>query len=269
MNDAGRDDPVLGVLPERLDAFQWHYYGFELPDGAELLADNDAARQAYRLGERTWGVQFHPEVTRHMLDHWFVEGEEELPDPAARQAGDRTSTSPTWNDARPAALRCLPRRRRPAEPHRYCSIGSSSFDRPLVPGARVVARVVAGGRSTCTAVAERMPEWQYATTSAPSGAPTSARISAASRRADERLHVDVARAGEMALPGVAGIARLAAELDLASGRRAGRARPPRAVVRAPPGASTLRALRSARRARSPPRPRDARESRSSQAETCG
>jgi len=81
LTDAGRDDPVVGVLPERLDAFQWHYYGFELPDGAELLADNDAARQAYRLGERTWGVQFHPEVTRHMLDYWFVAGENELPDP--------------------------------------------------------------------------------------------------------------------------------------------------------------------------------------------
>ena len=82
INVAGREDPVIGVLPERLDAFQWHYYGFEVPAGAELLADNEAARQAYRLGERTWGVQFHPEVTRHMLDHWFVEGEEELPDPA-------------------------------------------------------------------------------------------------------------------------------------------------------------------------------------------
>jgi len=81
LNDAGRHDPVLGVLPGRLDAFQWHYYGFELPDGAELLADNDAARQAFRLGDRTWAVQFHPEVTRHMLDHWFAAGEAELPDP--------------------------------------------------------------------------------------------------------------------------------------------------------------------------------------------
>ena len=77
------------MLPERLDAFQWHYYGFELPAGAELLADNDAARQAYRLGERTWGVQFHPEVTRHMLDHWFVEGVERAAGPRPHQAGDR------------------------------------------------------------------------------------------------------------------------------------------------------------------------------------
>ena len=83
LNDAGCDDPVIGVLPARVDAFQWHYYTFELPTGADLLAESDAARQAYRLGELTWGIQFHAEVTRHMLDRWFVEGVAELPDPAA------------------------------------------------------------------------------------------------------------------------------------------------------------------------------------------
>ena len=97
VNEAGRADPVLGVLPERIDAFQWHYYGFELPPGAELLADNDAARQGYRLGERTWGVQFHPEVTRHMLDFWFVEGEAELPDPAVVRA-ETDAFLGTWNE---------------------------------------------------------------------------------------------------------------------------------------------------------------------------
>jgi len=82
LNDAGRADPVLGVLPDTVDAFEWHYYTFALPDGSELLAESDAARQAFRLGERAWGIQFHAEVTRHMLDHWFVEGVGELPDPA-------------------------------------------------------------------------------------------------------------------------------------------------------------------------------------------
>ena len=96
VTEAGRNDPVVGVLPETLDAFQWHYYGFELPEGAELLAENDAARQAYRLGERTWGVQFHPEVTRHMLDYWFVEGEGELPDPA-RVKRETDENLAAWN----------------------------------------------------------------------------------------------------------------------------------------------------------------------------
>jgi GMP synthase-like glutamine amidotransferase len=97
VNEAGRADPVLGVLPERIDAFQWHYYGFELPDGATLLADNDATRQGYRLGESTWGVQFHPEVTRHMLEHWFVMGAAELPDPPAIRR-DTDAFLGTWNE---------------------------------------------------------------------------------------------------------------------------------------------------------------------------
>jgi len=96
-NAAGREDPVLGVMPPRFDAFQWHYYNFDLPAGAELLAENDAARQAYRVGERTWGVQFHPEVTRHMLEHWFVEGESELPDPATVRR-DTELYLGTWNE---------------------------------------------------------------------------------------------------------------------------------------------------------------------------
>ncbi|MCY7303759.1 MAG: type 1 glutamine amidotransferase [Thermoleophilia bacterium] len=97
VNEAGLADAVLGVLPARLDAFQWHHYRFDLPDGAELLAENDAANQGYRLGERTWGVQFHPEVTRHMLDYWFIEGGAEIPDLATT----RTETDAFlggWNE---------------------------------------------------------------------------------------------------------------------------------------------------------------------------
>ena len=111
VNEAGRADPVLGVLPERIDAFQWHYYGFELPAGAELLADNDATRQGYRLGERTWGVQFHPEVTRHMLDHWFVEGEAELPDPATVRRETDTFLG-SWNEHGRRLVTALPGLRR-------------------------------------------------------------------------------------------------------------------------------------------------------------
>ena len=33
LTDAGAGDPVLGGLPQRFDAFQWHYYGHGLPAG--------------------------------------------------------------------------------------------------------------------------------------------------------------------------------------------------------------------------------------------
>ncbi len=61
LTPAGVDDPVLGaVFPERFPAFQWHYYTWELPDGASLLAESPAARQAYRLGESDLGRPVPP-----------------------------------------------------------------------------------------------------------------------------------------------------------------------------------------------------------------
>jgi GMP synthase (glutamine-hydrolysing) len=98
LNDDGAADPVLGVLPRRVDAFQWHYYTFELPEGAVELARSDAVRQAFRLGDRAWGIQFHAEVDERMLDHWFVDGASELPKPIdeIRAATDRLLGG--WNE---------------------------------------------------------------------------------------------------------------------------------------------------------------------------
>jgi GMP synthase (glutamine-hydrolysing) len=94
---AGVADTVLGAaFPERFAAFEWHYYTWDLPEGAELLAANGAARQAYRLGERTWAVQFHPEVNATMLDHWFVHGAAELPLPDDVLRAETAERLPTW-----------------------------------------------------------------------------------------------------------------------------------------------------------------------------
>jgi GMP synthase (glutamine-hydrolysing) len=79
LTDEGADDPVLGSLPRRFDAFQWHYYTYGLPAGAVELARNDRCTQAFRLGESAWGVQFHPEVTAAQVEGWIAEEVEELP----------------------------------------------------------------------------------------------------------------------------------------------------------------------------------------------
>jgi GMP synthase-like glutamine amidotransferase len=97
LNDDGRVDPVLGAMSPRLDAFQWHYYTFELPENAVQLAASAAARQAYRLGERAWGVQFHPEVDRDMLDTWFEHGKAELPKPVVEIEAETARHLETWN----------------------------------------------------------------------------------------------------------------------------------------------------------------------------
>ena len=59
---AGRD------LPRRV--FQFHGEGFALPRGATLLAGgDDFPVQAFSRG-RSRGLQFHPEVTREILEDW-------------------------------------------------------------------------------------------------------------------------------------------------------------------------------------------------------
>jgi GMP synthase (glutamine-hydrolysing) len=66
----GRDDPVTGVLPPDVLTLQWHGDTFDLPDGATRLAGSSAfENQAFRF-RNAYGVQFHLEVTRTMVDEW-------------------------------------------------------------------------------------------------------------------------------------------------------------------------------------------------------
>ncbi len=68
----GRRDPVLGVLPPRFDALVGNGYGFEVPEGGVTLAESAVQPQAFRVGERAWAVQFHPEARRDQALAWFA-----------------------------------------------------------------------------------------------------------------------------------------------------------------------------------------------------
>jgi GMP synthase (glutamine-hydrolysing) len=67
--------------------YQWHSDGFDLPAGAELLAagGKDFPNQAFRYGRRAVALQFHPEVTYHMMCKWTLKGAERLTRPGAQQ----------------------------------------------------------------------------------------------------------------------------------------------------------------------------------------
>jgi GMP synthase (glutamine-hydrolysing) len=71
LSAAAVGDPLLGRLPARFPAFEWHSYAFELPPGAVELARNDLCLQAFRAGDSSWGVQFHAEVTREAAASWL------------------------------------------------------------------------------------------------------------------------------------------------------------------------------------------------------
>lgn len=60
--------------------FQWHGETFAaLPPGAAWLASSPACRhQAFRVGRRAYGLQFHFEVTETMVGEWAEAYEDEL-----------------------------------------------------------------------------------------------------------------------------------------------------------------------------------------------
>lgn len=70
---AGSADPLLATFGQSPWVFQWHEDTFDLPEGAELLATGDAVvNQAFRYGNRAWGVQFHFEVNQEGIDTWLT-----------------------------------------------------------------------------------------------------------------------------------------------------------------------------------------------------
>lgn len=69
-------DPVLGSLPARFSAFEWHSYEIDPPPGAEVLARSDCCLQAFRAGTHAWGVQFHAEVTAATVAEWVEKDSE-------------------------------------------------------------------------------------------------------------------------------------------------------------------------------------------------
>lgn len=71
---AARSDTLFRGLPDAIPVFQLHGDTFELPAGAIRLAGNEMyANQAFRLGNRVYGLQFHVEVSEELVRGWTGE----------------------------------------------------------------------------------------------------------------------------------------------------------------------------------------------------
>ena len=74
-------------LPTPTVFYQWHTETFDIPDGAVHLAHNDNfPGQAFRFDGSTYALEFHPEMTREMVESWCnsERGSPKLAMPGAR-----------------------------------------------------------------------------------------------------------------------------------------------------------------------------------------
>lgn len=70
----GRADPVFCGFDYELKVFQWHEDTFDIPRDAYLLAQaKECPHQAFRIGSNAYGMQFHMEVDKIMIDAWIKE----------------------------------------------------------------------------------------------------------------------------------------------------------------------------------------------------
>jgi GMP synthase-like glutamine amidotransferase len=93
----GRRDPVLGpeyggLADPEPPLVEWHGDTFAVPEGAVHLAATRAyPNQAFRLGDRVYGLQFHAEVDRSMAEVW----ERTVPRPATFLGSPRLTEATT------------------------------------------------------------------------------------------------------------------------------------------------------------------------------
>lgn len=78
--------------------YQFHREGFSLPRDATLLATADTyPNQAFRYRDNAWGIQFHAELTRLMMQRWVVRGAHRFVLPGAQQGRDHLGGRLIWD----------------------------------------------------------------------------------------------------------------------------------------------------------------------------
>ena len=61
-------DALFAAAPPSFSTFHAHAFAFTPPPGSVVLVETDVCPQAFRLGDRVWGIQFHPETDVDWVD---------------------------------------------------------------------------------------------------------------------------------------------------------------------------------------------------------
>ncbi|MEA9357370.1 type 1 glutamine amidotransferase [Bacteriovorax sp. PP10] len=72
LTEDGLQDPLLSHFRPREKIFQLHGDTFDIPKSAVHLAKSDVCHgQAFRYGDKVYGLQFHLEVDQPMIQRWL------------------------------------------------------------------------------------------------------------------------------------------------------------------------------------------------------
>lgn len=81
LTESGMNDSLFAGFEKEITVFQWHGDTFDLPLYAKRLAGSELfPNQAFRIGKKIVGLQFHLEVTGKAIYNWMEEYKEELDD---------------------------------------------------------------------------------------------------------------------------------------------------------------------------------------------
>ncbi len=73
LSPQGEDSALSAIMQNNNMVLHWHGETFDLPTDARLLASTQhAENQAFQLGDRVIGLQFHLEATRAGMERWFI-----------------------------------------------------------------------------------------------------------------------------------------------------------------------------------------------------
>jgi GMP synthase (glutamine-hydrolysing) len=119
---AARSDRLCRHFDGSQHVFQWHAYTFELPPGAVHLASTATCpNQAFRFGDRAYGLQFHLEADEPLIQRWLHVPEYRA---EAESSGPERSTGSSTSCAIHMVMR-----RKPVRSANGCSATFSSCSR--------------------------------------------------------------------------------------------------------------------------------------------
>jgi GMP synthase (glutamine-hydrolysing) len=99
LSDEARSDRLMAAVMPTFQSLQWHSCQFHPGPRSVILAWSTACAQAFRVGERAWGIQFHAEVTLADFEIWLdsdADGDKPA-DAAALRAQTRAGIG-AWNE---------------------------------------------------------------------------------------------------------------------------------------------------------------------------